>query len=128
MEHFLAYQRAKLSGQQEVIERAQQATDAREAKAILNSLREDHVGEWNHQVERTTMEGLKAKFSQNPSMLDFLRDTRQLQIGEASRNERWGTGVDLSDPNVPDTTKWNPEGNLLGKCLMKIRGELCRTE
>lgn len=125
MEHYLAYQKAVLSGRQEVITRAQQSTDAKEAKAILNSLKDDHSNEWNNQVEESALEGLRAKFSQNPHLLVFLRETGQLQLGEASPNERWGIGMDLNDPNVLDTTKWNPTGNLLGRCLMKIREELC---
>lgn len=55
MEQFLAFQRAKLSGQQAIIQRAVQTTDAKEAKAILHSLREDHEEEWSQQVEATTI-------------------------------------------------------------------------
>lgn len=125
MEHFLAYRKAKLSDQEDLIARAQQPLDAIEAKAILNTLREDHKGEWNEQVESVTLEGLRAKFSQNPRLLDFLRSTQNLQIGESSTNERWGTGLDLSDPDALDTSKWNSSGNLLGRCLMQVREELC---
>lgn len=125
MEHYLAFNKATLSGQQAVIDRALQATDAKEAKAVLNFLKEDHPREWSDQVESTTLEGLRAKFLQNSHLMSFLRETKPLLIGEASRNERWGVGMDLDNPELLDTTKWNPAGNLLGKCLMSIRDELC---
>lgn len=121
MEHYLAVQRAKLSGQESI---GSSATDPKEAKAILRSLREDHTHEWSERVEQVTTEGLRAKFSQNPHLRKFLKDTQHLQIGEASKDPRWGIGFDLNSPEVLDTSKWNAEGNLLGKCLMKVRGEL----
>lgn len=124
MEHYLAVQRAKLSGQESTMSRASTATDPKQAKAILRSLRDDHTQEWSEKVEQVTTEGLRAKFSQNAHLLKFLVDTQDLLIGEASTDPRWGIGLDLSNPDVLDTSKWNSEGNLLGKCLMKIRNEL----
>lgn len=128
MEHFLAYEKAKLSGKDDTIQRAQLASDPKEAKAILSSLREDHPAEWDNKVKEITIKGLKAKFSQNDRLLSFLRNTKNLQIGEASKNPRWGIGLTLNDAHVLDTEKWDPAGNLLGRCLMRIRDELCRSE
>lgn len=127
MEHYLATKRAMLSGQQDLIQWASQASDPKKAKAILYSLRENNVNEWDQQVEEVTINGLRAKFSQNKHLLSFLKSTGQLQIGEASTNPRWGIGLDLDSPDVLDTKKWDPKGNLLGRSLMKIRDELCST-
>lgn len=125
MEHYLALARAQLSGQEDIIQRATQATEPKVAKAILHSLRENHSAEWDQQVEQVTVSGLRAKFSQNKHLLAFLKGTDQLQIGEASVNPQWGIGLDLDDPDVLNTAKWDPKGNLLGRSLMKIREELC---
>lgn len=124
MEHYLAVQRAKLSGQESIMERASTATDPKEAKAVLRSLREDHAKEWSEKVEQVTTDGLRAKFSQNSHLLKFLKNTQGLLIGEASKDPRWGVGFDLNSPEVLDPSKWNNAGNLLGKCLMKVRDEL----
>lgn len=124
MEQYLATQRATLSGKKSTIQRATTATDPKEAKAILRSLREDHSQEWSEKVEAVTIDGLRAKFTQNQHLGLFLKNTQSLQIGEASRDSRWGIGLDLNDPGVLDMTKWDPAGNLLGKCLMKIRKEI----
>lgn len=124
MEQYLAFQRAILSEKQSVIRKARQARDPLQAKYILNLLREDHADEWNGLVEEVTLEGLRAKFEQNTTLKTFLDDTGNLQIGEASDNPRWGIGMTLSDEDVLDHTKWNGDGNLLGRSLMKIREEL----
>lgn len=124
MEHYLAYQRAILSEKQSVIKKARQARDPLQAKYILHLLREDHTEEWDGMVEQVTLEGLRAKFLQNNNLKTYLCDTGNLHIGEASENPRWGIGMNLSDDNVLDHTKWASEGNLLGKSLMKIREEI----
>lgn len=125
MEQYLAAKRAQLSGRDDLIQRAASANDPKVAKAILHSLRDDHPTEWEQQVQEITVKGLRAKFSQNKHLLTFLKETGQLQIGEASNNPRWGIGLELENPDVLDTSKWNTAGNLLGKSLMKIRAELC---
>lgn len=124
LEQYLAVQRATVSGQESTIRRASAATDPKEAKGILRSLRESHPQDWAEKVENVTLEGLRAKFSQNAHLLSFLKNTKSLQIGEASRDVRWGIGLELNDPAVLDISKWNSSGNLLGKCLMKVRDEL----
>lgn len=124
MEHYLAFQRAILSEKQSIIKRARQARDPLQAKHILHLLKEDHPEEWDSWVEEVTLEGLRAKFTQNITLKTYLCDTGNLQIGEASENPRWGIGMNLSDEHVLDYTKWKSDGNLLGKCLMKIREEM----
>lgn len=81
MEQYLAVKRAKLSGQESTLLRATAATDPKEAKAILRALREDHAKEYTEKVEQVTMEGLRAKFSQNAHLLKFLKDTQGLRRG-----------------------------------------------
>lgn len=124
MEHYLASKRATLSGQENLIDWASQATDPKKAKAILHSLRGNKSEEWDQQVEEVALNGLRAKFFQNKHLAAFLKGTGQRQLGEASSNPRWGIGMDLDSPDVLDTTKWDPQGNLLGRSLMKIRKEL----
>lgn len=67
------------------------------------------------------MEGLEAKFRQNRSMEEYLLNTNNLMLGEASTNSRWGVGMDLDNAEVLDVSKWNPSGNLLGRSLMRLR-------
>lgn len=124
MEQFLAVRPSTLSGQQALIDRAKKATDPVQAKYILSALRQDHIQEWDQCIESVVMEGLEAKFRQNPPLKKFLLSTNNLMLGEASTIPRWGVGMGLDDKNLLDVSKWNPTGNLLGRALMNIRSML----
>lgn len=123
MEQLLALRRAELSGDQDLIEKAKNASEPVQAKHILNALKENHQQEWDQRVEKVALEGLRAKVRQNRHIRDYLCDTKHLILGEASKNARWGIGMDLSDPDVLDHTKWSQTGNLLGRLLMEVRQE-----
>lgn len=124
VEQFLAYKWANLSGQQNIIQKAIQAKNPMEAKSILNSLKEDHAQEWDDNIEKWAMEGVSAKFKQNPKLAKALCDTGDIRLGEASRSGKWGIGMDLDNPDILDTSKWSTTGDLLGQTLMKIRQEI----
>lgn len=124
VEHYLAVKRAAFSKQPSMIRKAATARDPKQAKYVLNALRDDRPDEWYADIESVLLEGLRAKFSQNPALATFLIETNNLLIGEASKDERWGIGMTLSNPEVLNSSLWNPEGNLLGVSLMKIRAEL----
>lgn len=124
MEQFLATRKAELLGKEDLIAKAKKADDPIQAKFILNALKEDHQQESNQQVERVALEGLRAKFYQNPHLGDYLCSTNHLTLGEASKNPRWGIGIGIDNPQALDHSKWLPAGNLLGRALMMIREEL----
>lgn len=124
MEQYLAFERASLSEQEHLIERASTAQDPVEAKSILNLLRDDHAQEWQDKRTNIAALGLRAKFSQNEHMAQFLLDTKQYTLGEASKNPVWGVGMTLEDQHVTDSTRWIESGNLLGILLMQLRTEL----
>lgn len=124
IEQYLAVNRATLAKKTALIDKARKAQDPVLAKHVLNALKNDHKTEWDGQVENVLLRGLRAKFTQNQSIRDKLLSTGNLQLGEASKNPRWGIGMDLGDPEVLKQDKWLESGNLLGKSLMKIRDEL----
>lgn len=124
MEHFLATRRAELSGNEDIMRKAQKIQDPIQAKHILNRLHNNHQEEWDSKVEDIAMEGLRAKFTQNPPLAKYLCNTGQLVLGEATTNRRWGIGMDLNNDDVLDHSKWLETGNLLGRSLMKLRTEL----
>lgn len=123
MEQFLAVRRAELSGKEDMIYRAKKAHDPVIAKHILNALKDDQPQVWAQSLEKTALEGLRAKFGQNSHLQEYLISTKKFVLGEGSKNATWGIGLDLSDPDVLDHSKWSTSGNLLGKSLMKIRAE-----
>lgn len=124
MEHFLAFKKAQLTHKDDIIEGALQAKDPVEAKSVLNSLRKNYTKDWEKIRAQVSLTGLREKFRQNAHLADLLRDTRQLKLGEASKDPCWGVGYTLEDQHVLDVDKWNKQGNLLGKSLMQIRSEI----
>lgn len=123
-EQYLTYKKAKLSGQKNLIQKALHAQDPVEAKSILNTWHSDHQEEWKQEVSKIALEGLRAKFRQNPVLRDYLISTAPLTLGKASTNSQWGTGLSPEDGNALDTSKWNKQGNLLGRLLMKVRSQM----
>lgn len=124
MEHYLAVKKAEMSQQEYFIQKTLNLQDPVEAKSVLHSLRKDHKQDWERDRYAITMAGLRAKFSQNKKLSSYLCNTGDLQLGEASKNPYWGIGMTLEDQHVTNTEKWNPDGNLLGKLLMKVREEI----
>lgn len=124
MEHYLAYKKAELSQQDHLIHPAGEARDPVEAKSILNLLRNDHPQEWELIRHDVAIKGLREKFRQNQHLSDHLKDTRNLKLGEASKNPCWGIGFTLDDPQALDASQWSESGNLLGQILMQIRTEI----
>lgn len=124
VEQYLAFKRAQVLDHKPYMERALQAKNPVEAKAILNALRSHTNQEWEERRSTIALEGLRAKFSQNEHLADYLKSTKTLLLGEASRNQVWGIGMTLEDKHVLDINKWHPTGNLLGTLLMQLRSEL----
>lgn len=106
-----------------MISKAKEVKNPVQAKYILNALHGDHQQEWDQNIEKVAMEGLRAKFVQNRSLHDYLCSTGKLTLGEAST---WGIGMDINNPEVLNHSKWSVEGNLLGRSLMKLRADLLR--
>lgn len=124
MEQYLAYRRAVISDKKDMVDKALNADNPADAKAILNSLKKDHVEEWQEKRAEIALLGLRQKFKQNKKLKDFLCGTDGLRLAEASRNAAWGVEMTLTDPKVLDPAAWPNNGNILGKALEKIRKEL----
>ena len=61
------------------------------------------------------------KFSQNEKLKQFLLNTKDKILAEASPHDKiWGIGMAEDDKEILNPEKWKGE-NLLGKALMKVR-------
>ena len=65
-----------------------------------------------------------AKFNQDRYAQQYLKDTGDYVLAEASTNKIWGIGKRLNDKNIAQKDTWTGQ-NLLGTILMKIRDNLC---
>lgn len=77
--------------------------------------------EWEKVRYQAMLEAVQAKFFQNKKLGKILLNTKNKTIVEASPIDTiWGVGIDASNPDILDETKWKGQ-NLLGKALMEVR-------
>lgn len=125
IEQFLAWQKARLAEDHELTAQALQEKEPADYKVILNDLKgKVQLEQWRKKAKEVLPAAIRAKFKQNSLLATFLKDTQQRQLGEASKDQFWGTGFPLEHKDVLNTSLWPEEGNLLGKTLMAIRQEL----
>lgn len=127
IEQYLAVNKAHLANDKALAREAMGSSNPADHKVVLNKLRAEVTDEWKRRAPEYIKAAIKAKFTQNNHLTKFLLDSHPLQIGEASRDTFWGIGLTLESPDVLDTTKWAPGGNLLGRSLVALREELLET-
>ena len=123
-EQWMMYSKAWLFGDDASAKAILAATDPK----VQKQLGRDVVGYveamWVEVRERIVKAGNRAKFTQNPDMLQALLDTAGTVLVEASPYDVvWGIGFRKSDPLAQDPRNWRGL-NLLGKVLTELRAEL----
>ena len=101
-------------------ERILNSTDAQDSKEIAMEIQGFNKGQWNSAAEELCYEGIRQKYVQNPRLYNYLLDTGNKTIVEATYDDVWGTGRTLGNVHCLNPTKWTSIG-ILGKILMKIR-------
>ena len=79
---------------------------------------------WAEHSRRIVTEASEHKFSQNPHLKEFLLNTGDAVLVEASPYDTvWGIGLAATDPLALDPRSWKGD-NLLGFSLMDARSAL----
>ena len=65
------------------------------------------------------LEGVRAKFHQNPSLMQMLKSTESKLVVEATTDRTWGTGIHLRDSNALNRKRWSMNG-WLSNMVMSI--------
>jgi ribA/ribD-fused uncharacterized protein len=79
---------------------------------------------WNPVAKDYVYKANMAKFTANPKLFDYILSTGDREIVEASPTDKiWGIGMDTSDPDLLDKSKWRGT-NWLGEVLMQVRNDL----
>lgn len=79
---------------------------------------------WNRLRGPMMRRGLRAKFQQNPELMEKLLATGKMVLAEcAPRDKIWGIGLAVDDARIQDPQQWNGQ-NLLGTVLMEVRSDL----
>ena len=124
MEQFMMYQKACRFHDASVAKEILSTNDVAKIKKLGREVYGYNENIWNGVRQIIVYEGLKAKFSQNAELKEKLVDTGDAILAEcAVRDQIWGIGLSMRDPNRLDQSKWKGK-NLLGYALMMVREQL----
>ena len=123
-EQYMMYHKMIQFGAFDVAERILNETDQGTIKSLGRTKIDSFDPKlWDKTKYVIVKRGIRAKFMQNPELLQQLLNTGNALLAECSKNDRqWGIGIDITDESRMDTTKWHGQ-NLLGRILMEIRQE-----
>ncbi|MBO4688608.1 MAG: NADAR family protein [Clostridiales bacterium] len=124
-EQFMMYQKVMMFGQNALGDEIMRTADPEQCKILGREFFDGFDATlWKKTRFVVVKRGIRAKFAQNPSMMETLLATGNAILAECSpRDKDWGILLSTSDPEVQDITKWKGE-NLLGQVLMEVREEL----
>lgn len=123
-EHYMMAQKALLFGDVGSFRKIIQATHPKQAKMLGKNVRHFNEKVWQENRRQIVMNGNLAKFSQNPALGDYLRQTGKRVLVEASPVDKiWGAGLAQDDARIGNPHHWRGL-NLLGFALMTVRGQL----
>ncbi len=120
-EHYMMYHKAKLFGDREASERILLASNPGEAKAIGREVLGFNQSLWDDKRFEVVVNANLAKFSQDYEMQEFLLQTGNRVLVEASPVDKiWGIGLAQDNPASENPNTWKGL-NLLGFALMEVR-------
>lgn len=120
-EHYMMAQKAKLFGDEQAYINILAAPSPSKAKALGRKVKGFDEKLWVAQRFPMVLRGNTAKFEQNAELKDYLINTENLVLVEASPVDKvWGIGLAASDERALDPRTWCGL-NLLGFALMKAR-------
>lgn len=100
------------------------SNDPKEIKALGRQVKNFDAETWNRVAPDIVVKGNLHKFRQNPELCQFLLDTGEKILVEASPYDTiWGIGMQESESGVDNPENWKGT-NFLGFALMEVRGIL----
>ena len=127
-EQFMMASKARLFGDDEVFNEIMMAHHPHDYRKLGRKVSGFDPELWDAKKRDIVVEGNKAKFSQNPDLLEFLLSTGDAILVEASPYDKiWGIGLDQDTAMKVPVNQWQGE-NLLGCALMEVRDWLRSTD
>ncbi|NGO72373.1 NADAR family protein [Streptomyces boncukensis] len=120
-EHYMMAHKAWLFEDHETAGRVLEASHPGEAKSLGRQVRGFDERVWIEHRYDIVLHGNIAKFSAEPELRNFLLNTRNRILVEASPLDRvWGIGLAAGDERATSPASWQGH-NLLGFALMQVR-------
>ena len=125
-EHYMMAEKARLFGNDTLIKTILNADNPGKAKKLGREVVGFDEQVWKKERTAIVVRGNHAKFSQNPELCEFLLNTGERVLVEASPRDRvWGIGLTKDDPQASSPENWQGL-NLLGFALMEVRDLLSK--
>ncbi|SMD26124.1 NADAR family protein [Kibdelosporangium aridum] len=123
-EHFMMAGKARLFGDDEVLDQILASKTPADAKKLGRAVRNFDQDIWAENRYDIVVRGSIAKFGSDPVLTKFLLGTGDKVLVEAApRDVIWGIGLGAQNPKAQDPTQWRGR-NLLGFALMDARAAL----
>ena len=123
-EHWMMAQKALLFNDQEIYQQIIAAKSPAEAKEWGRQVRQFEEAIWNAERSTIVVRGNAEKFGQNSDLQEFLLNTKERILVEASPVDSiWGIGLAADSEHAANPERWNGL-NLLGFALMEARDQL----
>lgn len=123
-EHFMMVEKARLFADEEAAQNILASSTPNHAKALGRTVKNFDNDTWNLNRFDIVVKGNIAKFRQNPELAQFLSNSGDRVLVEASPPDRiWGIGMSKTDPLIEQPKSWKGL-NLLGFALMAVRDHL----
>ncbi len=120
-EHYMMAEKARLFGDQTTLEKILQATSPGKAKSLGRQVQGFNETQWVAARFDIVCRANHAKFDQNPKLKQFLLNTGNKVLVEASPMDRiWGIGMAADHQHTHNPRLWKGL-NLLGYALMEVR-------
>lgn len=127
-EHWMMAGKAKLFGDQVHHDAILEARSPGEVKDLGRRVQGFDDATWQAHRFELVVQGSMHKFSQDPGLGEYLRQTRNRVLVEASPRDRiWGIGLAQDHPDASRPEGWKG-ANLLGFALMEARTRLGAAE
>jgi ribA/ribD-fused uncharacterized protein len=126
MEQYMMAEKAKLFEDKDVLEEIMKSRYPKQIKELGRKVRNFDDEVWKKKRYSIILNGNYSKFIQNDGLKQFLLQTKNRVIVEASPYDRiWGIGMSADDKAINNPLEWKGQ-NLLGFALMEVRDELSR--
>ncbi|PIA78734.1 hypothetical protein BFR04_04145 [Gaetbulibacter sp. 4G1] len=123
-EHWMMAEKARLFNDNQILEEIIKSNSPMEAKQWGRKVIGFTPEKWNQYKYEIVKQGNIHKFSQHPELKEFLLNTKNRVLVEASPRDRiWGIGMSQNNEKAENPIMWRGE-NLLGFALMEVREEL----
>jgi len=123
-EHYMMAGKAKLFDDMEVLEKIIAAASPKDVKELGRQIKNFDPKAWDEHKYKIVKQGNFLKFSQNELLKQFLIQTGNKVLVEASPVDPvWGIGLAEDHADAANPENWKGE-NLLGFALMEVRDEL----